>query len=818
MRLVDRLDSVMQDGRYALRQLIARPAFTIVVTATLAVGLGANTAVFSIVNGVLLRPLPYERPAELVSVWARSLRGAQNIKHRVSLPEILDYREQAAAVSDVAYFLPGTRTYSDGPESDPARIRMAWTSAELFPLLGVRPAAGRWFTPEESAPGVQMVVLSHDFWAARYGADPDVIGRAVSLDDQAATVVGAMPEGFGFPDADTDLWVSSPFDETDPGARGFHRLGGIARLTPGVSLEQAQADLQRISQAWLQLSHHADGLHFLEINPFRTDVVGDVRAALILIMAAVGLVLAITCVNIGNLLLARGHDRQNELLVRRALGASRTRIAGQLLVEGAILATAGSIAGLALAPLLLRTVLSLDIATLPRGGNVAIDVEVLAFTAALTMATTLLFGLGPALRLSFEADPGIASISRATVDGRQLRLRGLIVSTEMALSIVVVVSAGLIGLSYSRLTTVDPGVDVTGTLTFSLSTPRSAYGSVETVALYERYRERLRTLPGVEEVGAVSQLPLTTPGMRNDLLIEDLPEPADDETPWNAEATIITPGYLDAVGLEVEAGRTITAQDSSESPLVVLVNRTFARTFFPSEDPVGRRVAYQPWEDPPPWATIVGVVEDARTERLDVAPFPQVYVPHAQSEREIGAVWRRMTMAVRTAVRPESLVTPARQALAELAPQVPLFEVRTVEEVVAASVAVERLTMKTLVGFGLMALLLSAAGVYAVVAHSVSRRTREVGIRMALGAGRSSVVLLMVRQSVRSSVAGALVGVVASALLAGALRDLLFEVGPREPAVLAAAPVVMLTVSLLAAYVPAQRAARVSPTHALKGD
>lgn len=822
------LDATKQDLRYAVRSLGKRPGFTAAVVATLAIGIGANAAVFTVLNSVLLRPLPYEEPDALVSLWTRYLpsSGLDIPRFPLSAPEVMDYREGSETLEEVVPYRT-TEMSITGTEGEPARLAVGQVGRGLFDLLGVEAARGRTFVGEEQGPGgPPAAVLSHRLWRGRFGGDPDIVDREVTLDGRRTRVVGIMPEGFAFPSDRVEAWVPLGLDAASASPRAAHYLLALGRLAPGASLARARSEAETIRSAWNEeFEHHAMG-HYVFLTPLREDLVGDVAPLLWLLTAAVALVLLIACANVANLLLARGEGRGREMSVRAALGAGRGRLVRQLLTESILLSSAGGALGLLLAAWTVRAVTAVDPDAIPRLETVAVDGTVLLVTAALVLATAVLFGLAPALRTTAAPARGLVSESRAGTDPSRRRFRAVLVAAEVAVSVIVVVAAGLVGRSLWHLTRVDPGVDAGGVLTFQLSLPETRFETAEAVPrAYAGLLERIRSLPGVTAASAASDLPLGETPPRVDFRAEGEAEPPPGAPAWHADLITVHPGYFRTLGIPVLRGRAPAETDREGRELVALVNRAAARRLWEGEDPVGRRIAYPVSGDEPRWIRIVGVVGDTKVEGLDEEARPQVYLPHAQLREAQGSVGRSLEFVVRTSGAPRAAVPAVRGAVAELDPALPLADLRTLEDVVAASVARPRLTANLMGSFGIVALLLAVIGVYGVVSYAVASRTREIGIRMALGADRGRVLKLVLRQGMGPVLAGGGAGLLLSAAAAGSvprlfedvpIDELLFGVSPTDPITYAGITALLLGAALLACWLPARRATCVDPASSLR--
>ncbi|MBW3533687.1 MAG: ABC transporter permease [Gemmatimonadetes bacterium] len=810
----------VRDVAHGIRQVGRRPGFAAVAVLTLALGIGANTAVFSVVRGVLLRPLPYAEPDRLVSLWTRYLpsTGIDIDQFVLSGPEVLDYRDASRAMEDVVPWVSTNRTLT-GDEGDPERIPTVLAGEGLFELLGVRAALGRTFTPEEQAPDApRAVLLSHGLWNDRFGADPAVVGRALTVDGEIARIVGVMPPDFVFPTAGTRMWETLRFDEARPGGRGSHGLAAVGRLAEGATLAAAEAELETITAAWYQEhEHHAAG-HFIWFEPLRDDLVGDAGGVVLLLMGAVGLVLLVACGNVANLFLARAEARQREMAVRTALGAGRGRLTRQLLTEGLVVSGLGACLGLLLAGWGTPALLALDPTALPRSEGVRLDRTVLAFTAGITVAATLLFALVPALQGAGALARGLAGGRGSSDDTGRRSLRRGLVAGQAALSLVVVLAAGLAIRSFDALRSEDPGVRTANVVTFDLSLPSSSYPQGEDVArAYGALQERLEALPAVASAAAVSILPLRGLPGRGDFQPEGEAAPAGAVPAWNAHYAAVQPGYFETLGIPVLQGRALTEGDDAESPLVVGVSRALVERYWPGQDVLGRRITFAMGGDDPPWLTIVGVVGDVRA-LMDAPPDPQVYLAHDQLRAIPFGGGRAMTVVARTGVEPGTLIPALRAAVAEMDPRLPLANVQTMEDVRSRAVARPRLAASLLGAFGLVALLLAAVGIYGVVSYTVARRTREIGVRVALGAGRGQVVRLMVREGTMPAAVGAAVGLVVALAGAGALREFLHGVSPTDPVSFIGLPLALLAVAVASAWLPARRATRVAPTEALRDE
>jgi putative ABC transport system permease protein len=799
--------SMLQDLRYGLRRLSKSPGFTLVAAGALALGIGANTAIFSVVNAVLLRPLPYPEPEQLVQIWES--RPRMNMARVESSPnEFLAWADESQSFSQLAAV--DFASFNLTGRGEPERVSAALVTASYFPLLGAAPAHGRAFLPEEDQPGKDNVaVLGHDLWQNRFGGDPAVVNQTVSLDGVACTVVGVMPRGFRLPN-DARLARPVAFNAEDRTRPGSHFLQVFGRLKDGVTRERAEAEMAGIAARLEQTFASTNVGHQIVLVPLHEQLVGDVRPALLVLLGAVGLVLLIACANLANLLLARAEARRKEVAVRAALGASRWRIVRQLLAESVLLAALGGGAGLLLAAWGVDILVGLDPAGVRRVGEVGLDAGVLAFTVALSLATGLLFGLAPALQASkTDFVETLKEGGRSTGGGPgRSRLRGALVVSEVALTLVLLVGAGLLVKSFARLLEVDPGLDPRGVLTLDLSLPPAKYAERHQIAaFYQQLLAEVAALPGVETAGAVSVLPLAGDDNSNFVQIEGRP-PLPPGQALRAGRRNVSTDYFNALRIPLKAGRGIAPSDAADAPPVAVINEAMARSFFAGEDPLGKRL--RTGGDKSPWVTVVGVVGDVRHRGLEVDTRPEMFFPHAQSPS------RQMTLAVRTAGDPVSLVGPVRERVRAVDQDQPVGNVKTMETWVAESVASRRFSVLLLGVFALVAAALAAVGIYGVVSYGVAQRTHELGLRIALGARPRDVLRLVIRQGMRMTLIGAALGLAAALALTRVMSGLLYGVTATDPVVYAGVALLLVGVALLACYVPARRATKVDPMEALR--
>ena len=812
------MENVAQDIKYSARQLGRRPAFTAVLVVTLALGIGANTAVFSVVDGVLLRPLPYPQPDRLAVVWTQ-FPTMNLMEFPASWPEYEDYAAENRSFEQLALWGPTQRTITGG--DNPERLDVAFATWTLFPVLGVEPLHGRAFGPEEDVAGSDdVVVLSHGLWDRRFGSDPSIVGRTVELDGRTTQVLGVMPEGFAFPDRDTQAWIPAGIDPANPPGRGSHFGNLVGRLNAGVTIDQASTELRGLMERWAQdQSLHmwktGEGAHTAFIRSLHEQIVGDVRTSLLVMLGAVALVLLIACANVANLLLVRGEARVREISIRAAMGAGRGRIVRQLVTESLLLALVGGVAGLILARIGLSGLLALAPADLPRTDSIGLDGNVLLFSAGVAIFAGLLFGLAPAFQtartdvqssLRDEGRGGTAGVGR-------FRYRQLLVVSQTTLAVVLLIGAGLLIQSFRRLSAVDPGFRAAGILSVNLSLPATTYPEPgDVVGFYRDLLPRLASVPGVVAAGGVRQPPLTGALPPNDITFENRPA-REDDPPLNADIQVVSPGYFETLGIPVIDGRDFQATDDAEAPLVAIVDEEFVQMFYPDRTTVlGERVQQSGFEE---FATIVGVVGNVRQERLDREPRGQLYFTHAQSPRTWFPV-RAMTVLLRTRVDPLDVAPTVRGEVRAMDANLPVYDVTTVERTVDEATAAQRFTMSLQMVFAAVALSLAMIGIYGVLSYSVAQRTREIGIRMALGAERRSILKLVVGQGMALVIAAVVLGVLGALAFGRVLTTLLYGISPRDPVTFLTVAGALTAIALVACWIPARRASGVSPQSALR--
>ena len=805
---------LLQDLRFAVRQMAKRPGFTAIILLTMALGIGANAAIFSLLDAVLLRPLPYNKPEGLIKVWTRFTGiGAPNDQNWVSAPEFRDLQQLNHSFSDLAAMSGGS--FNLGIKGSPQRVVGAAVTPNLFSMLGVQPQYGRNFLPEEAQPGRDHeVILSHAIWRRVFAANPGIVGTTIRIDGTPYSVVGVMPDGFAYP-SEAEIWGPLAFapDDLSENNRGSHGLEVLGRIKPGLSLTQVQSDMDRVAHTMIEqhASYPYNKFNFgIILRPLLEETVGDVKPSLIVLMAAVGLVLLIACANIANLMLTRSTERQQEMETRLALGATGNRLAGQLITESIALALSGGLIGLAITPLILRGLVSLAAKTLPRAVHTSIDLRALALTAAVSILTGVLFGLAPALQASRKRNFDVLKSGRNTEGKRPKRLRGMLVICETAFSLLLVAGAGLLIRSFAQILKVDPGFRPDGVLTMRISLPDATYSKPEQIrAFYSGLLDRVQRIPGVQDAGAVTGLPLSGQGGSGTTTIDTQSVPLENRTP-EADLRTATPGYFKAMSIPLVRGRYFEPRDTDGTPNVAIVDESLAETYWPGQDPIGKRVHFGDLQSKSPWRTIVGVVRHVHNRTLEARSRVELYVPEDQ------VPFNGMTLAIRTSGNPMNLVPTIQREVASIDPDLPIYRVRTMNEVMGESLQRRRLALTLLAGFAGLALLLAAIGIYGVTSYGVAQRKTEIGVRMALGANRSQVLGLIMRSGMTTIAIGLILGVVLSLALTRLMSGLLFSVHASDPLALAGAAFVLLLAALVAIFIPARRATKVNPMSALR--
>jgi putative ABC transport system permease protein len=802
---------MITDLKYALRMLVRTPAFTIVAVLALALGIGANTAIFSVIDTVLLRPLPYEKPERLVQVFGT---GPQLDKVPSSPANFLDWKERNQVFEQIAAYNGTTFTWLSGEM--PERLRACRVSADLFHLLGVQPSVGRSFTREEDEIGRnEVAVLSHDFWQTRFGGESAVIGRPLVLNDKSYTVIGIMPPGFTFPDPRIQLWTPIAFSTAERATRDTNYLSVIARLKEGIALSQASAQMNALAKQIAKQHPELNAGEALKLVTLNEETVGNVRPVLLVLLGAVAFVLLICCANVANLLLARASERQKEIAIRSALGASRTRVIRLLLSESLLLALMGGAAGCLLAIWGIDLLTALEPENLPRLNEIGIDLRVLAFTGVVSALTGIAFGFVPALQITNpDVNEMLKEGGRGGTGGpKRNRIRNLLVVTEVALSLVLLIGAGLMIKSFVRFLAVDPGFRTENVLTVSLSLPTSRYADGQQQALFfQRLLERIRELPGIQAAGAVTDIPLFG-GSSTGFDVEGRPAAPVGDRPFT-EFRSASPDYFNAMSIPLLKGRSFGSQDTADAPGVAIINETLAKQYFGNENPIGKRIGLS---RPIDWREIVGVVRDVRNYGLDVEVKPECYIPHLQNKPEYlsgSASW--MMLVMRTASDPLGHVAAIKGQVQLLDKDQPVASVRPLQYYLAKSIAQRRFNMLLLGVFASVALVLAAVGIYGVIAYTVTQRTHEMGIRIALGARGADILKLVFKHALLTTLTGIILGLAGAFALTRLMRSLLYQVAPTDPFVFLGLTFLLIVVAVAATYMPARRATRVDPIVALR--
>jgi putative ABC transport system permease protein len=804
------MESLLQDLRYACRMLVRNPGFTAVVVLTLALGIGANTAIFSVVNAVLLQPLPYPESDRLVTI--REFKPSFGTMS-VAWLNYVDWTDQNTTFEAIAAYQPGGSNLSGN--LDPVWVETANVTANLFSVLGVQPLLGRTFLPEEDRPGGdRAVILSHSSWQQRFGGDPGAVSQTVLLDGVPFTVVGIMPAGFGFPDATTDLWASLGRYADQNNQRGNHPgITSIGRLRPRITLEQADAELDTIAGRLAEHYPKTNADHSVHLTPFYREYVGAAQPMLLVLLGAVGFVLLIACANVANLLLARGTSRNKEFAIRTALGAVRARLIRQSLTESVLLAMLGGALGMLAAAWGVDALLALLPGGLPRLEQVGIDSWVLSFVLTLSFLTGIVFGLPPAFH-STETDLhySLKEGGRTSDSAGGHRLRSLLVVAEVALALVLLVGAGLMIRSFLLLQEKNPGFDPQNLLTMQISLPFPKYQEhSQRRTFVKEVLQGVEALPGVESAATVWPMPVN----RNDIrwqghfFTEDNPNPPSEKLPWSEEQ-VVTADYFRAMGIPLLEGRFFDDRDHTEAPPTIIVDNTFGEKLWPGESPLGRRIKMAFAGSEAPWLTIVGVVGHVKSNGVANESWAQMYRPAAQ--RPLPFV----NLVVRAASRPLDLAAPVQQQVLAVDPSQPVYNISTMEELMADTVRTHRVSMLLLTIFAALALCLASVGIYGVISYSVRQRTHEMGVRMALGAQYRDILKMVVGEGMVLTLVGVGVGLAAALALTHVLSSLLFEVTPTDLLTFVAVAALLGAISLLACYIPARRATRVDPMVALR--
>ena len=798
------MHNLWQDLRYGFRTMLRNPGVTAVAVIALALGIGANTAIFSVVNAALLRPLPFEEPDRLVAIFETFLPSGQGT---VSVPDLKDWREQNQAFDHIEVYWAESFNLLGG--ESPERIPGASVSAGFFKMLGVKASFGRTFLEGEDQPeSSRVAVLSHGLWQRSFAGDLNLIGKTIKLNGESFTVVGIMPPGFRFPTPQIQAWAPLILRGGPAANRGSHYLSAVGRLKPGVTVEQAQAQMDSIARRLEKQYPGSNTGRGVKLIPLQEQLVQNIRPALYVLLGAVGFLLLIACANVANLLLARAAARQREIAIRTSLGAGRWRLVRQLLTESLLLAVVGGVLGVLVALWGVDVLASLAPDNLPQISRIRVDGWVLGFTIAVSMLTGLVFGLAPAFKAS---RPDFTQVLKVSASSRlRLSASRFLVVAEIGMALVLLIGAGLLIKSFMRLNQVDPGFRPQHVLTMKINLPKAKYSTPQSaVGFYRQVLERVGGLPGVEAAGMVTFLPLQDWGLNGDFSIEGRPPFPPNQQPL-AEYREVSPDYFRALGIPLLKGRYFTGQDVAGAPPGVIINQRMARRFWPNEDPIGQRLRFHGPEGIP----IVGVVGNVKQSGLDGSTRFEIYVPYSQSPWlpfNLG-----MSLVVRTASDPSALTAAVRHEILGVDPEQPVYRVKTMEKVIADSVAPRRFYMLLLGAFAGVAMALAAIGIYGVMFYAVRQRTQEIGIRMALGAQQRDVLQMVVGEGLLLAVAGVGAGLAAASALTRVLASFLFGVSARDLPTFAAISVLLIGVATVACYLPARRAAKVDPMVALR--
>lgn len=810
----------MQEVRFAARSLRRSPGFTTVAVLTLALGIGATAAIFSVAHGVILAPLPYEEPDEVATIWA----SWDNFPDKtwLSVPEFQNFHQENRTFEDMALYSGTTLSFT--AVEDPEQVRGARVTPNLFDVLGVDPQLGRVPTWEEAETGEPVLLISHDLWQRRHAGDPSIVGTDVEVNGSLVTVLGVLPEGFRLP---VDFSSVSPYEVYLPtfvdldspapalGSGGNHGSYGVGRLNDGVTVEEARSDLERIMATVPPVGLYSEERRFApRVFSAKDDVLGAAQTTIFVLFGAVAFVLLIACGNVANLLLSRSESRGREVAVRAAVGAGRVRILRQLLIENLLLAAVAGLVGIGLARLGVTTLLSIDPDAVPRAGNISLNGTVIVFTLVVSVLTALVFGLIPAFRVS---KIGLAGTLHEGGRGRSAgprssRAQGILVASQMAMAVILLTGAGLMARTLVSLMSVDPGFGAENVLTVRVSAPAASYSDPESVTLF--YQDLLRgvgQIPGVRSVGAARLLPLAST-MGDSFFRPVGYQPGPNES-TQGDWQWVTPGYVETMGIELVEGRTLDERDTRDGQAVVMVNEVIAERYWPGESAIGRAVLAGGAADT---AVVVGVVGNVSHDALIAAPKTRYYVPHAQVHPDWVGTTRSMTLTIGTEGPPGRYLDAVRGEVRSLDPSIPLAEIRTLDEVMSASMAQPRFATLLLGAFATIALTLALIGIYGVLAYAVSQRTREIGVRMAMGAEAKQVIGLVVRQGMTMALVGVAAGTGVAWFMTDMLSGMLYQVAPQDPITFVSVPALFALVALAACFVPAARASRVRPATVLR--
>jgi putative ABC transport system permease protein len=811
--------TILQDVRYALRQLRKGPGFAAVIVITLALGIGANTAIFSVVNAVLLRPLDFKDANRLMRVWhvppAESFPGMTTFS--VSAANYLDWEKQNHVFDNMAIYSYHGFTVTGGNE--PEQVDASGVSSGFFATLGIQPMLGRVLSQEEDQPGPShVVVLSYRLWKEHFGANPDVVGHNINLDGEGYLVAGVMPANFRFPDF-AQMWTPMAWTDKERAVRGEHHSMVIARLKPGVELKQAQAEMNTISDRLQQLYPDDDKGWGAIVVPLHDDLVADVRPALLVLLGAVAFVLFIACANVANLALAKTFSRQKEIAIRTALGATSARVLRQILTETVLLALAGGALGLAYANFAVRLIVAFLADKLPGSIDVRVDSQVLVFTAIISVVTGIVAGALPALRLTRrEVNEALKQgLGRTDADSSGHRTRGILVVSEVAFSLLLLVGAGLMIRSFQKLRGVNPGFDSRNVLTMTAMVPRAKFASPsQQISFFELVLQRVKALPGVESAGVIDDIPLNQNGSHQPIAIEGRPAVPMAEQP-EVDVRLISAGYMSALHIPILRGRDVSNTDVAGRPAAVLISESMATQFWPGEDALGKRLTLT--FSPDAVREVVGIVGDVKLDSLDqTRPSATLYFPLDQVSAPSNGGWSSfpMTLVVRSAAGSTGMVSAVSNAVHQVDPEIPVRDILAMDDLVTNSLSQQRFNMLLLGAFAGLALLLAAVGIYSVLSYTVKRSVREIGIRLALGAQVADVLRMVVFEGMKPALIGLAVGTAGALALGRVLSSLIYEVRPTDPITFLVVAALLAAVALVASIVPAYRATRVDPMVALR--
>ena len=804
---------MLKDVRYGFRSLLKRPGATMVALITLALGIGVNTAIFSVVDSILLRPLPFRDPERVVSIWEQGL-GEGVSQNEVAPANFFDLRKQTNGFEGIGAHGPQDINLTGAGE--PERLNGQLVTANVLSILGVEPALGRTFLANEDQPGQEhVVVLSDALWQRRFNRDASIVNRNIILNGESFTVVGVMPRGFFFPQRETELWIPWAMEPEQASGRGDHYLALVARLKSGTTLQQANAEVASFAQRLaVEYPKTNEGLNFI-VNSVHKDYVGDLRSPILIMFAAVGLVLLIACANVANLLLAQATTRRREIAIRIALGARRWTIVRQLLIESLLIAIAGGVLAVLGALWGVQALAQLVPDSLSKLQNVGVDTRVLMFTFGVSVLTALVFGGVPAL-LAARAKPGetLSDVARDAAGGTAGRyVRRILVVSEVALAVVLLVGAGLLIRTFQLLRQVNTGFSTDNVLTMKMVLPMPKYAKPEVRrAFYDEVLRKVSEVPGVESAGAITFLPLSFNGMNFSFSVEGQPSPGDMKLPF-ALYRVVSPDYFRTMGNTLQRGRFFDPHDSADSQPVIMISRQLAEQYWPGQDATGKRIKVGPADSPNPWLTVVGVVNDVRQAGLYGDPRMDMYAPYAQDRRAFLAP---RDLVLRTKGEGATVAAAVRQAVWSVDKDQPISNIRTMDQVFATAISQERFQALLLGLFAALALVLACVGLYGVISYAVAQRTHEIGVRMALGARPGDVLKLVLRQGMGLTIVGLVVGIAIGSVATSVLSDMLFGVTPRDPLTFLGVPALLLLVAFLACYIPARRATRINPLVALR--